>query len=211
MRAHVIGPDYSVSSVFHEYGFNMVLSPKDADVIVWTGGEDINPALYNARPHPTSYWSERDNKEVEIYKAFENSGRVFAGICRGAQLFSAMNGGTLYQNVDKHRSGIHECTYVTEDGSLEEGHQVTSVHHQMINPYGSPNKFEVWGHTRKATYRDSELVERAPITNEDHPDIELIFWPETRCFGFQGHPEYRHKPSSDLFFRALTRAIHYKD
>lgn len=213
MRAHIIGPDYSVSRVFEEYGYHITNRPDDANVVVWTGGEDISPYLYTDKPHPTSYWSDRDNYEVELFQRYKESGRVFAGICRGAQLFSALNGGSLYQNVNNHGSGVrgHQCTYTNEHGEEETNHVVTSVHHQMCNPYTSDKRFEIWGTAREATFRDSETVERRPITNEDHPDIEIMWWPETRSYGFQGHPEYRHKMSADLFFRGLDRALAYKD
>lgn len=213
MRAYVVGIDHSVSRVFEQYGYLLTNRPADAHVIVWTGGEDINPALYGAKPHPTSFWSRRDGPEVELFEAHKHSGRVFAGICRGAQLHCALNGGSLYQNVNRHGSGIrgHQCTYVNENGELEHDHVVTSVHHQMCNPYTSEEPFEIWGYAREATFRDSEAVERRPITEEDHPDIELLWWPKTRSFGFQGHPEYGHEPSSRLFFKALDRALNYKD
>jgi GMP synthase-like glutamine amidotransferase len=206
--AHVIGPDYSVSRTFEEAGYSLRANPDDAAFLIWTGGEDINPALYGARPHPNSYWSNRDLREVDIYKKYEKSGRVFVGICRGAQLFCAMNGGELYQHVNNHGGGSsgHSCDYLNEHGEIETGHSVSSVHHQMCNPFTSKSPFEIWGMTRRATFRDKEERISAPLPDDAHPDIEIMWWPETKCYGFQGHPEYHNRRCTELFFRGLDRA-----
>lgn len=205
-KVYVIAPRMGVDWCFNEHGFEIVKNPDDADIIVWTGGEDINPALYGHSEHPTTWYSNRDNHEVEMYLRYVNTGKLLVGICRGHQLLSAMNGAVLFQDVDRHGGGSHghDCKYLNAAGGIEQI-SVSSVHHQMVDPRTSSRPYEIWAWTNRSTYRDYETDERRP-PDPELPDIEAIWWPETKCFGIQGHPEYSNKVCTEYFFCMLERA-----
>ena len=73
-----------------------------ADGIILTGGEDINPLLYNdtinlALCGDINY--ERDTLELKLFDfAFENKIPLI-GVCRGMQMMNVARGGTLYGDI----------------------------------------------------------------------------------------------------------------
>lgn len=61
----------------------LVSDLKEADIVLFTGGEDVNPALYKTRPHPsTGFNKERDKAEVSVFKKIKPH-QLALGICRG--------------------------------------------------------------------------------------------------------------------------------
>lgn len=70
------------------------------DGILFTGGHDVNPKFYNQKNEKCGLLCDpRDEMEKYLFtKAIENDKPVL-GICRGIQLFNALLGGTLYQDL----------------------------------------------------------------------------------------------------------------
>lgn len=56
---------------------------KDADIVMFTGGEDVDPSIYGCKRHPRT-WSniERDKEEKKIFDTI-NPNQLVVGICRG--------------------------------------------------------------------------------------------------------------------------------
>lgn len=158
-------------------------SIEDADLVVFTGGSDVNPELYGEHQHETtSYSNTRDNEDMETYlKCFE-LGIPMLGICRGAQFLHVMNGGKLYQHVDNH-NGTHSMWDVHNKTRIE---RVSSVHHQSVMPTAA-NGFQLL-----ATANESRNRWRNPYVNDigTKIDVEAFFYRDTLCLGIQGHPEY---------------------
>lgn len=161
--------------------------PKNCLLILW-GGEDIHPSLYrqercflSGAPHNLS---NRDRLERDAYFHAVKLGIPVIGICRGAQMVCALNGGKLVQHVSGH--GIdHEIT--TSDGTELLS---TSTHHQMMLPSGD---FELvaWSSRRRSNVYFGEQDHDIPECFEDgFREPEIVFWPKTKTLGIQGHPEY---------------------
>ena len=119
--------------------------------IVFTGGNDINPAAYGERPHPSARllpWFKQRSDEFFARLAIERDLATLA-ICYGCQLVNVVQGGSLHQHVpdlprvcDAHRTDAknHEIE-LTGSGLLKEilGFRngiVNSFHHQAINRLG---------------------------------------------------------------------------
>jgi putative glutamine amidotransferase len=108
---------------------------KEAKLIIFTGGADINPNLYG-EPNLYSYYSpERDRTEVELFNLIKRKDKKILGICRGHQLINALMGGTLYQDLTKQlgmpHSGRHRITK-TKENTILDFDSVNSLHHQGI-------------------------------------------------------------------------------
>ena len=78
---------FVVGSALHYANFieNSVITSniKEADIVLFTGGEDVNPALYGANRHYSTHFNEeRDKKEVAIFKKIKPT-QLALGICRG--------------------------------------------------------------------------------------------------------------------------------
>lgn len=62
----------------------LVEDMKNADLVLFTGGEDVSPSLYNSPKHHTTSCSPmRDEYEVKEYKKAKDLGLPCIGICRG--------------------------------------------------------------------------------------------------------------------------------
>lgn len=90
----------------------LILSPLDdpeardrmfdlASGLILSGGEDVDPACYGARPDGARTVSpERDALELELLRRALERRIPVLGICRGCQLLNVALGGTLYQDLE---------------------------------------------------------------------------------------------------------------
>lgn len=144
-------------------------------LILW-GGVDINPQLYFEEPLSTTDKPDnlRDNKECLQVSYAMDKGQPIIGICRGAQLLCALNGGKLDQHNPIHQNNSHNI--ITLD-LFDEGSwftpatiikNVAADHHQTMIPIGLAY---VWAKS---------------------PDgiPEVVWWPDTKCLAVQPHPEW---------------------
>jgi putative glutamine amidotransferase len=71
------------------------------DGILFAGGNDINPKLYNeeASEYTTNVSDNRDDIEAMLLTWALRDKKPILAICRGAQLWNALLGGMLYQNI----------------------------------------------------------------------------------------------------------------
>lgn len=54
-----------------------------AKIVLFTGGEDVDPSLYGKKKHPSTYSNlQRDLYEKEIFSQMRKS-QLAVGICRG--------------------------------------------------------------------------------------------------------------------------------
>jgi hypothetical protein len=202
-----IVPGMEVSSLFRNRpGYTLIDHPSDADIVVFTGGADINPEIYGEPVHPTTYYDfMRDEREINVYKSLSKD-QFKLGICRGAQLLTALNGGKLWQDVDRHAGRHHIMMYYNEQG-ITETVMINSVHHQMMKPDGMGQPYEVWGVAQEATHRDMGTDKRRPVDHDrEGLDPEIVWYPKDNSLCVQAHPEW-HQGTADITFRCIDRAM----
>lgn len=178
------------------------VSPEKADLVVFTGGIDVNPALYGEVKHRSvAFDIKRDERDMEVYGYCLAEGIPMLGICRGAQFLHVMNGGKLYQDIDGH-TGNHAIWDLRTATNIP---KVSSVHHQSVRP-NKENGMEVVATAREATKRwmnDKEFDAGMGA----FADIEAFWYRDTACLGIQGHPEYK---GYDKFLQwSLKQLEHY--
>ncbi len=159
---------------------------KKNTVIVFEGGTDIQSRLYNQAQGSRTQWPDRvrDAYETEAFQLAMKAGAACIGICRGAQLLTALNKGSIIQDVTDH------CTPHPIETSNRDVFEVTSCHHQMMNPFVLPdNKYEIlaWSAPPQSTRYLDGNDEQSVI-----PDIEpeVVYYPQSKCLCIQGHPEW---------------------
>ncbi|MEE0777233.1 MAG: gamma-glutamyl-gamma-aminobutyrate hydrolase family protein, partial [Bacillota bacterium] len=71
------------------------------DGFLFPGGHDVSPALYHSNPHPKcgAICRLRDTMERKLFDLVMTVDKPAFGICRGIQLFNALLGGTLWQDL----------------------------------------------------------------------------------------------------------------
>ena len=128
------------------------------DGLIISGGPDIEPARYGARPGPatTIVRPGRDEAELAFLRAALAAGVPVLGICRGMQLMNVALGGTLIQHLpdvvghEGHSPtpgamGAHEVTVGPSGpgasrlaGILGQGTRlVPTHHHQGVDKLGT--------------------------------------------------------------------------
>jgi putative glutamine amidotransferase len=122
------------------------------DGIVFTGGPDLDPTLYEAEAHPetTNLRPDRDRAEVALLTAALERDMPVLAICRGSQVLNVALGGDLEQHVPDRVGHVgHKETPGTfsehpveiEPGTrlhdvLGDGLSIKSHHHQGYGRLG---------------------------------------------------------------------------
>ena len=154
-------PAAYVESVEREGGRALLVPPSEEgieetldalDGLVFTGGADLDPALYGEQPHPETAGVQpaRDRAELALLQAALARDLPVLAICRGSQLLNIARGGTLLQHLpdelghELHREvrGVYSDHEVAVDagsrlaGLLGPSAPVKSHHHQGIARVG---------------------------------------------------------------------------
>lgn len=160
---------------------------EDAQLVVFTGGEDVTPSLYGCKRHPKTYNnSKRDEKEQAIFKKIDPKKQVVYGCCRGSQFITVMNGGLLVQNVSNHALWY---THAITDGTKI--YQITSTHHQMMYPFNLKSGYNILFVSSgiSSDFYEGDKIDCDTIFGRE-PEIVLYNrdgFP--KCLAVQGHPE----------------------
>lgn len=178
---------------------------RQGDLMIFEGGTDINPRLYGAKPHPATQRSDhkRDLLECQAFGNAKKNNIPMLGICRGAQLITALVGGKLIQDINGHH---HSHLVATGDGKR---FMVTSLHHQMMYPWNLPgDDFDIlaWTTKQSTRFEGEEFGKNMPFPADAFgPDIlekdfdnckqyitepEVIWYGKIGALAIQGHPEY---------------------
>ena len=159
-----------------------------ADVVLFLGGEDVNPSCYNAVPSPQlgAINQRRDSFEFCVADEAVAQKKPMMGICRGQQFINVYFGGTLIQHLptrqthaapEGERESFHPASAVP--GSFAETlygatQTVNSSHHQATDRFGSG--------LHAAQYAADGTVEAA--FHETLPIWSVQWHPERTCFDF---------------------------
>jgi putative glutamine amidotransferase len=125
------------------------------DGFLFTGGNDIDPALYGIKKCDTCGETtvKRDTFELLAFKYAMSSGKPILGICRGCQLINVALGCTLIQDIPTaHKSAIRHTSYSVENPTYHEIDipdnspllklsvtprvKINSFHHQCVDKLG---------------------------------------------------------------------------
>jgi putative glutamine amidotransferase len=151
-----------VASVESAGGRALLVPPVEEDVeetlavldgIVFSGGSDLDPALYESSPHETTtvVRPERDRAELALLRAALDRDLPTLAVCRGSQVLNVARGGDLDQHLpdslghEGHREvpGTYSRHRVEVGGGtrleaiLGSGIEVHSHHHQGYGRIGA--------------------------------------------------------------------------
>lgn len=191
-RIYVVGPAKLYSKWIQNH--ELVENLEDADIVMFTGGEDVTPSLYGARQHPTTYSNlSRDLEEKAIFEKVKPT-QLCIGICRGSQFLCVMNGGKLIQNVNNHAQfGTHAIRDLKQTCEYE----ITSTHHQMQYPFNlEESQYEILYYApQRAHYYEGDGIQEPMV----EPEIVLYkVEGKPKCLAIQGHPEIMRPESPTL-------------
>lgn len=132
---------------------------KRCDGLLFSGGNDIDPAVYHQkrRTETADVSRRRDDQEIALIKWALADDKPVLAICRGMQLLNVARGGTLYQHIpddlpaagnhtiSTERKTVTDLTHtlsVEPDSRLEKlvgpsGLKTNAHHHQAVRELGS--------------------------------------------------------------------------
>lgn len=170
---------------------------KDADLVLFTGGEDVCPLLYRHPQHYTTRFSQfRDDTDLQMFYKAKSMALPMLGVCRGFQFLSVMCGSTLIQ--DSNQFSLHEV--MCDDGVVR---NTNSAHHQIVtlDSLDKSNAARVMARA-SGNYVVKEYNEdiHSFVTRGGAGDIEMASWVHdgNDFFGIQGHPEWGSMPKDFL-------------
>lgn len=181
-KVFIVESSYAYERLFLGMGYELVFALSQADLVCFTGGEDVSPEYYGAVKHPYTHSNaQRDYREALIFDDCVRLNIPICGICRGGQFLNVMNGGEMYQHVEGHTQD-HLITDVLSLQTL----LVSSTHHQMMKP--SKKALIV---ATSHLYRSREWYDGdEPRDDISDLDIEVVWYEKTRSLCFQPHPEF---------------------
>ena len=143
---------------------------EEADVIVFTGGADVNPKLYGQQCGPRTHFDyRRDLHELAVFALAKQLKKPMVGICRGMQFLWVMSGGQLHQHIDGHAGSSH----IMIVSKTEEAIKINSLHHQCIN------------------FASDEVNDAPELLAYAGKDVEeAMYLPEINALCVQYHPEF---------------------
>ena len=205
IKVYVVGGDTSYANLFLDK-IEILSQIKDANVVLFTGGEDVYPGNYGEDVGKyTSHNRNRDKQETSEFIKARDLGKLCVGICRGAQFITTLSGGGLIQHVSGHGiSGTHKIHLINEKVDID----ITSTHHQMMYPfYLDKSDYVILAKTKdnlSSTYLNGDDCEKSlPL---DFVEPEIVYYKNTNSLCIQGHPEYMPKDSSAVkYINVLIR------
>jgi putative glutamine amidotransferase len=158
-----------VRAVEHAGGRAFVIPPAEngleetldaLDGVIFSGGGDIDPGLYDAERHPETDEprAARDAAELRLLEAALGRDMPVLAICRGSQVLNVARGGDLVQHLpeevghDRHRHepgsfSDHDVTLAADSrlgAVLGERAPVKSHHHQAYGRIGQGLREVAW-------------------------------------------------------------------
>lgn len=186
------------------------------DGIVFTGGQDVDPALYGETP-TEEYLAgkpelspERDRMEPRLLAEAIRADKAILGICRGMQLIDVAFGGNLWHDLpSEHPSDVEHHMPNPPYDLL--GHEVTLVAGtplaELMEQAGEGDRIAVNSYHHQAVKQVGEGLE--VMATADDGVIEAVYCPESRfLWAVQWHPEFLHKVDhrSRMIFKAFVDA-----
>jgi putative glutamine amidotransferase len=159
------------------------------DGFLFTGGQDVSPDIYGAEK--TGYCGpvckERDAMESILFDEALGLDKSALGICRGIQLFNALLGGTLYQDIPSELSGA--LVHVQGPPYDASAHVVEVEDKTPL--YGLIKKSVI--NVNSYHHQGIKMISPrlAPMARSRDGLIEAVYMPERRfVWAVQWHPEF---------------------
>lgn len=179
---------------------NHVNNVEHADLVIFTGGDDVTPSFYNETQYFNTYNNKyRDEIEKDIFIQAMASNIPCLGICRGSQFLTAMNGGKVIQDVTNHTENHNVKDLI---GYTDLPLWSTSTHHQMSYPFNlkKDNYIILAESWNKRSNKYIKNVEENYLAKDVPCEPEVIFYPLSNCLGIQGHPEMMHEDDDFVIY-----------
>jgi putative glutamine amidotransferase len=175
------------------------------DGFLFTGGHDVNPALYGQEKTDRceEICDERDQMEAYIFReAVLKQNKPALGICRGIQFFNAMLGGSLYQDIPAEFPSA--VTHVKGPPYDVPAHSVRILPESPLYKLMGKERIEVNSYHHQGINRIAEGLEIMAVADDGL--VEAVYMPDRPyVWAVQWHPEFSLKDEfSKKIFASLV-------
>lgn len=177
------------------------------DGLLFTGGHDVDPALYGQTPLPLcgTLCPPRDRLESELFRRAFAENKPVLGICRGLQLINVLLGGTLYQDIPTQFST--QVEHHMEPPFDRPCHSVRLGENTPLQLLAGVSTLEVNSYHHQGI--DTLSPDLVPMAWSQDNLVEAAYCPaRTFLLAVQWHPEFNYakEPSSLALFQAFVRS-----
>lgn len=173
---------YEYIEFFEEMGYILVLIPNNTKniikyfkmnvhMVVLSGGNNVNPNIYNSNDILNDVYDERDETEKKLVDISIKQNIPILGICRGFHFINTYFGGSLEHDIKEHVNIDHN---LKSNLSILDNIVSNSFHNQGIKKNNISTKLNILAYT-----------------NDGY--IEAFVNKELYLLGIQWHPERQNK------------------
>ena len=175
------------------------------DGLVFSGGPDLDPAVYGHARHPQlgpDVDLISDEYELALLAGAAERDLPMLGICRGMQALNVARGGTLHQHLPD-RTGLE---HLQSHEAYLPAHPVTVEPSSLLHRLAASRELEVNSFHHQAADRIGRGLEVAARAADG--TVEALWDPTARfCLGVQWHAELlTHRADQAAFFTSLVAA-----
>ncbi|GAK08279.1 gamma-glutamyl-gamma-aminobutyrate hydrolase family protein [Geomicrobium sp. JCM 19038] len=176
------------------------------DGFLFTGGHDVNPALYGEVKSNLcgEVCKEKDELEYALFHEVLNMNKPAFGICRGLQLMNVALGGSLYQDLPTEIAQDEPILHKQEPPYDRPIHQVSIHPNSSLYDIVQTTTLKVNSYHHQGIKNLAEGFEPYAVADDGlveaigHRDYEFVL-------AVQWHPEFHvQSPSSQALFRAFV-------
>lgn len=179
-----------------------------ADGIIFSGGGDINPLIFNKEPDKNcgQIDTKRDIFELALCKKALKKNIPVLGICRGSQILNVALGGNIIQDI---KSNIKHMQYAPKN---EETHSIIVVKNSILWHILNKNKITVnsFHHQSVGGVGENVIISAKSIDGVteaiESPNYNFVL-------GVQWHPEHLLdiEEHSNIFKTFMQKSEKYKE
>lgn len=162
------------------------------DGFLFTGGQDVSPALYNEKIKPScgEVCDMRDNMEHTLLSLALAADKPILGICRGLQFINASLGGSLFQDLPaEHPSNTQHHMSPPYDRAV---HKVCIVPKSPLSHIITSDTIGVNSYHHQAVKTLAPSLSVAARSEDGL--IEAAYMPDKKfVLAVQWHPEFSYK------------------
>lgn len=177
------------------------------DGFLFTGGHDINPQLYGEQAEAVcgEICEERDAMETALFERILELDKPAFGICRGLQLFNALLGGTLYQDLPSQRQTEIRVEHKQTPPYTSPVHNLFIDKESPLYPLVQSDSLPV------NSYHHQGIKDLSPqltaLAKAEDGLIEAVLMPGKKfIWAVQWHPEFSYK-EDDYNFKLFTQFV----
>lgn len=176
------------------------------DGFLFTGGHDVDPALYGQQKLPfcNSTSAYRDNFEKALFEKALDYNKPVLAICRGFQFMNVVLGGSLYQDIEMQLVRSVEIDHLQEKPYEVPAHIVKLCPDTPLSELTDKKEIMVNTIHHQAVHKLSDSLCVAATALDGI--IEAAYMPgEKFVVGVQWHPEFTYQ--NDLFSSGLFKVF----